>query len=243
MKLKQWCLGLSMSLATVFGQAQADDKVIRVGEINSYKTIPAFLEPYKKGIELAVDQINESGGIHGKKLEVILRDDGGNQGSAIREAQSLITRDKVDLLAGSFLSHIALALADFAQQKKIFFLAGEPLTDKMVWENKEKGLQLFISDGMIECDGLSEKDLGFLGENTEDEKLNIINQLFSKADLSGTSVRKPISDMTEGYDYYDTEVLLNGIPAGGLSQYHYQGSTGLVPSLKTAILKYQSRFR
>ena len=79
---------------------------------------------------------------------------------------------------------------------------------------------------MIECDGLSEKDLGFLGENTEDEKLNIINQLFSKADLAGTSVRKSISDMTEGYDYYDIEVLLNGIPAGGLSQYHYQGSTG-----------------
>ena len=100
------------------------------------------------------------------------------------------------------------------------------VTDETVWENKEKGLQLFISDGMIECDGLSEKNLGFLGENTEDEKLNIINQLFSKADLSGTSVRKPISDMTEGYDYYDTEVLLNGIPAGGLSQYHYQGSTG-----------------
>ena len=135
MKLKQWCLGLSMSLATIFTQAQADDKVIRVGEINSYKTIPAFLEPYKKGIELAVEQVNESGGIHGKKLEVILRDDGGNQGSAIREAQSLITRDKVDLLAGSFLSHIALALADFAQQKNIFFLAGAPLTDKMVWEN------------------------------------------------------------------------------------------------------------
>ena len=103
MKLKQWCLSLSMSLATIFAQAQADDKVIRVGEINSYKTIPAFLEPYKKGIELAVEQVNESGGIHGKKLEVILRDDGGNQGSAIREAQSLITRDKVDLLAGSFL--------------------------------------------------------------------------------------------------------------------------------------------
>ena len=100
------------------------------------------------------------------------------------------------------------------------------VTDETVWENKEKGLQLFISDGMIECDGLSEKDMGFLGENTEDEKLNIINQLFSKADLSGTSVRKPISDMTEGYDYYDIEVLLNGIPAGGLSQYHYQGSTG-----------------
>ena len=100
------------------------------------------------------------------------------------------------------------------------------VTDETVWGNKEKGLQLFISDGMIECDGLSEKNLGFLGENTEDEKLNIINQLFSKADLAGTSVRKSISDMTEGYDYYDTEVMLNGIPTGGLSQYHYQGSAG-----------------
>ena len=38
------------------------------------------------------------------------------------------------------------------------------VTDETVWENKEKGLQLFISDGMIECDGLSEKDLGFRRE-------------------------------------------------------------------------------
>ena len=100
------------------------------------------------------------------------------------------------------------------------------VTDEMVWENKEKGLQLFISDGMIECDGLSEKDLGSLGKSTEDEELNIINQLLSRANLTGTSVRKSISDMEVGYDYYDTEVMLNGIPAGGLSQYRYQGSTG-----------------
>jgi len=90
---------------------------------------------------------------------------------------------------------------------------------------------------MIECDGLSEKDLGFLGENTEDEKLNIINQLFSKADLAGTSVRKSISNMTEGYDYYDTEVMLNGIPTGGLSQYHYQGSAGFGLKLEDCYFK------
>ena len=96
----------------------------------------------------------------------------------------------------------------------------------MVWENKEKGLQIFISDGRIQCDGLSEKNLGDLGNNTEEEELNIINQLLSRANLTGTSVKKSISNMTEGYDYYDTEVMLNGIPTGGLSQYHYQGSAG-----------------
>lgn len=102
-------------------------------------------------------------------------------------------------------------------------------TDEMVWENKEKGLQIFISDGRIQCDGLSEKNLGDLGNNTEEEELNIINQLLSRANLIGTSVKKSISNMTEGYDYYDTEILLNGIPAGGLSQHGYLGKAGFGP--------------
>ena len=103
------------------------------------------------------------------------------------------------------------------------------VTDEMVWENKEKGLQLFVSDGMIQCDGLSEKDLGALENNTEEE-LNIINQLLSKANLTGTSVRKSISNMTEGYDYYDTEILLNGVPVGRLSQHGYLGTAGFGPA-------------
>jgi len=53
----------------------------------------------------------------------------------VRVAEELISRDKVDVLTGSFLSHIGLALTDFAKQKKVFFLASEPLTDKIVWQN------------------------------------------------------------------------------------------------------------
>ena len=106
------------------------------------------------------------------------------------------------------------------------------VTDEMVWENKEKGLQLFVSDGMIQCDGLSEKDLGSLGKSMEDEELNIINQLLSRANLTGTSVRKSISDMEVGYDYYDTEILLNGVLVGGLSQHYYRGNTGFGPELE-----------
>ncbi|MBN9280150.1 MAG: ABC transporter substrate-binding protein, partial [Hyphomicrobium sp.] len=48
-----------MAVAAVPALAQAP---IKVGEINSYKVIPAFLEPYRKGWELAVEQINKSGG-------------------------------------------------------------------------------------------------------------------------------------------------------------------------------------
>ena len=109
--------------------------VVRIGEINSYKAQPAFLEPYKKGMELAVEQINAAGGLNGKKVELITRDDNANPGDAVRVAEELVSRDHVDVLTGSFLSHIGLALTDFAGQKKVFFLASEPLTDKIVWQN------------------------------------------------------------------------------------------------------------
>ena len=51
---------------------------IKIGELNSYKAQPAFLEPYKKGWELAVEEVNASGGVLGKKLQVVSRDDNGN---------------------------------------------------------------------------------------------------------------------------------------------------------------------
>ena len=106
---------------------------LKIGEINSYKAQPAFLEPYKKGMELAVDEINAAGGLLGRKVELLTRDDNANPGDAVRAAEELLTREKVDVLTGSFLSNIGLALTDFAKQKKTFFLAGEPLTDKIVW--------------------------------------------------------------------------------------------------------------
>ena len=109
--------------------------VIKIGEVNSYKAQPAFLEPYKKGMELAVEEINAAGGVGGKKLELITRDDNANPGDAVRVAEELLSREKIDVLTGTFLSHIGLALTDFAKQKKVFFLAGEPLTDKIVWAN------------------------------------------------------------------------------------------------------------
>ena len=106
---------------------------IKIGEVNSYKAQPAFLEPYKKGMELAVDELNASGGVNGKKIELLIRDDNGSPGDAVRAAEELVSREKIDVLAGAFLSNTGLALTDFAKQKKFFYLAGEPLTDKIIW--------------------------------------------------------------------------------------------------------------
>jgi len=120
-------------LPAVYAQNVAQG-VIKIGEVNSWKAQPAFLEPYKKGMELAVDEINAKGGVLGKKLELVIRDDNANPGDAVRVAEELVSREKIDILTGTFLSNTGLAVADFAKQKKFFFLAGEPLTDKMTWQ-------------------------------------------------------------------------------------------------------------
>jgi branched-chain amino acid transport system substrate-binding protein len=108
---------------------------IRLGELNSYKVFPAFLEPYKKGMELARDEINAAGGVLGRPLEIVSRDDNGNPGDAVRAAEELLSREKAILLMGTFASNVGLAVADLAKQRKVLFLAAEPLTDKIVWEN------------------------------------------------------------------------------------------------------------
>ncbi|MDE2398492.1 MAG: ABC transporter substrate-binding protein [Burkholderiales bacterium] len=133
MKLTHSLCAVALFAALAGPQAQAQG-VIKIGEINSYKAQAAFLEPYKKGWEMARDEINAAGGVLGKKIEVSWRDDGGNAGDAVRNAEELISRDKVDVLMGGFLSNVGLALTDFAKQKKVFFLATEPLTDRIVWQ-------------------------------------------------------------------------------------------------------------
>jgi branched-chain amino acid transport system substrate-binding protein len=123
-----------VAAASSAGMAQAAD-AIRIGEINSYKAQAAFLEPYKKGMDMALEQINAGGGLLGRKVELITRDDNANPGDAVRVAEELVSREKADVLMGTFLSNTGLAVADFAKQKKTFFLAAEPLSDKIVWQN------------------------------------------------------------------------------------------------------------
>ncbi|HET8585522.1 MAG TPA: ABC transporter substrate-binding protein [Casimicrobiaceae bacterium] len=125
-------------LLALFLAAPALAQTIRLGELNEYKQFPAFLDPYRKGMELAVDEINAAGGVLGRRIEVVSRDDNGVPGDAVRVAEELLTRERVALLMGTFASNIGLAVADLAKRRHVLFIAAEPLTDKIVWEDGNK---------------------------------------------------------------------------------------------------------
>jgi len=117
----------------VFPAAGQVGGTIRIGEINTYSKLTNFTIPYRNGWQLALEEINSSGGVLGKKIEVISRDDAGKPGNAVKIAEELVRRDKVVLLMGSYFSHVGLALTDFAKRNKLFYLAAEPLSDAVVW--------------------------------------------------------------------------------------------------------------
>jgi branched-chain amino acid transport system substrate-binding protein len=130
-----WISGLLLGAAALSASpAVAEKAPIKVGELNSYTAIAAFTHPYRNGWQLAVEEINAAGGVLGRKLEVVSRDDGAKPETALRAASELIDREKVALLAGTFLSNVGLAVSDFADRHKVLFVAAEPLTDAIVWQ-------------------------------------------------------------------------------------------------------------
>jgi branched-chain amino acid transport system substrate-binding protein len=138
MRARNYLVGAAFALlaAGIGHSALAQD--IKIGEINSYSLLPSFTEPYRKGWQLAVEEINAAGGINGKKLVVVSKDDGGKPADAQTAANELVSSEGVAMLTGTFLSNIGLAVSDFANQKKVFFLAAEPLTDAVTWAKGNK---------------------------------------------------------------------------------------------------------
>lgn len=122
-------LALGLGLALASPAAQAQPAPIKIGELNSYSKWAAFTVPYRQGWQLALDEINAKGGVLGRKIEIISRDDGATTGDSTRVAEELVTREGVSFLFGSFLSNVGVAMADYANQKKILYIATEPLTD------------------------------------------------------------------------------------------------------------------
>ena len=62
--------------------------------------ITAFGKQSRNGMQLRVDEINEQGGIHGRKVKLLVEDAGYDPKRAVRSAQKLVNQDKMFLMAG-----------------------------------------------------------------------------------------------------------------------------------------------
>jgi len=79
--------------------------------------------PITKGAEMAVQEINASGGVLGKKLELLSRDSKASADEAVRLARELIIKNGVEFMSGTLTSAEAPAVSTIAKENKIVFVA------------------------------------------------------------------------------------------------------------------------
>jgi branched-chain amino acid transport system substrate-binding protein len=84
-----------------------------------------FSEPGKaaqQGYKVWEAMINEGGGLLGRKVKFIIRDDASDQNTVVADYTSLISRDKVDLLAGTFSSLLNIPASTVAERNKMLYV-------------------------------------------------------------------------------------------------------------------------
>jgi branched-chain amino acid transport system substrate-binding protein len=114
-------MGVAMGLSACNKKAAgAEDNEILVGHYGSLTGGKAtFGLSAQKGIDLAVEAINASGGVLGKKIRIITEDDQGNPIEAMTAVTKLINKDRVVAVLGEIASSSSIAAAPIAQQNRI----------------------------------------------------------------------------------------------------------------------------
>lgn len=117
-------LGLFFLITLALGCTKKNENEIRIGHFASMTGSEAtFGIATDEGIRLAFEEINAAGGVKGKKLVLITRDDQGKPEEAASVATRLIEQDKVLAIMGEVASSLSIAVAPIAQAKKIPMLS------------------------------------------------------------------------------------------------------------------------
>jgi branched-chain amino acid transport system substrate-binding protein len=104
-------------------QTSRSEAPIKVGVIDSYTGAAAFITKQAlNGWNMAVDEFNAKGGLNGRKIEIITRDDKNKADEALAHARELLLKENVDFLGGTINSACALSVSEFARTRKKLFM-------------------------------------------------------------------------------------------------------------------------
>jgi len=134
MKTMASFLGAVVLVSCVAFSGFAGD-TIKVGLVDTY-TGPAttFTNDVLDGFKLATEKINAEGGVLGKKIEHVTRDDKFKPDIGLTMAKELVLKENVDILMGTINSATALAVSDFCKKEKVPFLVTFSKSDKITGE-------------------------------------------------------------------------------------------------------------
>ena len=178
----RWALvvGLALTVLT-WGWASAQAP-LKIGASISLTGTYAKLGSYTQdGYQLCAKEVNDKGGLLGRKLQFVIYDDRSEPPTAIKLYEKLITEDKVELVMGPYSSPITNAASTVSEKHKKIMMASLAATTS-IWERGFKYLFMTISPAEVYMEGLVE-----LAAQAGLKTVAVINEdtLFSKAAAKG----------------------------------------------------------
>ncbi|MDR1588055.1 MAG: ABC transporter substrate-binding protein [Treponema sp.] len=132
------CIAMIMALfcavSLVFAGGSKESDTITIGGIFPLSgPVAVYGVEARKGIELAIEEINAAGGVNGKKFALVSEDDTGNPEITVNAYRKLTAQDKVNVIIGSLTSGCTIAITSLAQAQKVVLVApaatAEAVTD------------------------------------------------------------------------------------------------------------------
>ena len=87
--------------------------------------------PCRRGVEMAVDEVNKAGGINGRQVQLIVEDEKDSPASAVNAVQKLINVDKVVAIIGPMTSGDTMAAGKIADEAKVIMISPTATTPKL----------------------------------------------------------------------------------------------------------------
>ena len=127
-------IGLCLAASASWAQA------IKIGLVTALSGQSARAgEAITRGLSVAIDEINANGGVLGRKLELVRRDDEATPAKGVIAARELLFREKVAVLFGGLDTPVSLAIVPIVNEQKIPFMgswaAGTPITKNGAKDN------------------------------------------------------------------------------------------------------------
>ncbi len=115
----------TMLLPSPWRAAFGDVKPYKIGSLQPLTGVAAAGgKTALVGIQMAVDRINQLGGIHGRPVDVVVADDQSKPDIGRRAVEKMVTEDKIDAHVGGFLSNICLACVPVWEDHQLVNMIG-----------------------------------------------------------------------------------------------------------------------
>lgn len=147
------------------GPIGAQEKPIIIGNLSGFTgTYSAMGKMQKDAVEMAIAEINEGGGLLGRKIRVIHEDDENSPPISTRKMERLILEEKADFCIGSISSAATLAIMEVAKKYNKILMVPISQSVKITGENKNKQTFRVNANPSITSKGLCKWMLANLGK-------------------------------------------------------------------------------